>query len=123
MARTFRMAWMPVTAGRDHLGPFLKMNTLAELIWNGLDAEAYKIDVEVETITIGADELRLYRPRSENLLTSPTSPRILATLDEPMPQSERSPVPVASRSSVSCLSAAVILRSSAATSVINSAAS
>lgn len=55
------MAWMPVRAGRDHLEQYAKMSVLdavAELVWNGLDAEADEVDVEIQTGTMGLDSLR-----------------------------------------------------------------
>jgi hypothetical protein len=53
--------WMPVRAGRDYLGQYTRagaLDAVAELIWNGLDAEADMVNVDVETATMGIDELR-----------------------------------------------------------------
>ena len=46
------MAWVPIQAGQDHLRQYTKkgaIEALAELIWNGLDAEAPTVDVDIET--------------------------------------------------------------------------
>jgi hypothetical protein len=51
------MTWLPIQAGQDHLMQYAKRNpvaALAELIWNGLDAEADIIDVYVEAGSLGA---------------------------------------------------------------------
>jgi hypothetical protein len=45
------MAWVPIQAGQDHLQQYAKkspIEALAELIWNGLDAEATTVDVDIE---------------------------------------------------------------------------
>ena len=46
------MAWVPIQAGQDHLRQYTKkgaIEALAELIWNGLDAEAPTVDVDIES--------------------------------------------------------------------------
>jgi hypothetical protein len=45
------MAWVPIQAGQDHLLQYTKkspIEALGELIWNGLDAEATAVDVDIE---------------------------------------------------------------------------
>jgi len=50
------MAWVPIHAGKDHLQQFTRrspIDALSELIWNGLDAEADEVDVDIEVESIG----------------------------------------------------------------------
>jgi Histidine kinase-, DNA gyrase B-, and HSP90-like ATPase len=57
------MAWMPIMAGRDHLAQYAKqgaVDALAELIWNGLDAEADEVDVEIESASLVAADRAMY---------------------------------------------------------------
>lgn len=45
------MAWVPIHAGQDHLQQFARrpaIDALTELIWNGLDAEADVVDVDID---------------------------------------------------------------------------
>jgi hypothetical protein len=52
------MMWLPIQAGRDHLMQFARRDSvaaLAELIWNGLDAEADRVDVDIEAASLGGD--------------------------------------------------------------------
>lgn len=45
------MAWVPIHAGQDHLQQFSRrpaIDALTELIWNGLDAEADVVDVDID---------------------------------------------------------------------------
>jgi hypothetical protein len=54
------MAWLPIQAGQDHLTQYARRDpvaAVAELIWNGLDAEADRIDVDIETGSLSADSL------------------------------------------------------------------
>lgn len=63
MEHTLRMAWMTVRAGRDHLQQYSKqgaIDALAELIWNGLDAEADEVDVEIEVSSLGDTDRDMY---------------------------------------------------------------
>ena len=46
------MPWKPIKAGKDHLAQYARHNpvdALTELIWNGLDAEADAVDVDIES--------------------------------------------------------------------------
>lgn len=57
------VTWVEVRAGRDYLEPHTKRNVVdavTELVWNGLDAEADLVDVDVHTGVMGsgADEMR-----------------------------------------------------------------
>ncbi|WP_033440856.1 ATP-binding protein [Saccharothrix sp. NRRL B-16314] len=57
------MAWKPVHTGRDFLArqTYTKagaVEAINELVWNGLDAEANEIDIDVETATAGPREMR-----------------------------------------------------------------
>ena len=57
------MMWKPVKAGRDHLAQYARqkaVNALAELIWNGLDAEADQVDVEIESSSMVAGDRAMY---------------------------------------------------------------
>ncbi len=50
------MTWVPIQAGQDHLEQFARkspIDALAELIWNGLDAEALTVDVDIEVASLG----------------------------------------------------------------------
>jgi Histidine kinase-, DNA gyrase B-, and HSP90-like ATPase len=52
LSNTGFVAWVPIQAGQDHLRQYTKKGTieaLAELIWNGLDAEAATVDVDIES--------------------------------------------------------------------------
>jgi hypothetical protein len=52
------MAWKPVQAGGDHLGQYARkhpVDALAELVWNGLDAEATTVDVTIDVESLAAD--------------------------------------------------------------------
>ena len=56
------MAWVPIHAGQDHLQQFghrSVIDSLAELIWNGLDAEADMVSVEtdVQSMIDGSREM------------------------------------------------------------------
>jgi hypothetical protein len=45
------VAWVPIRAGQDHLQQYARQSAIdavAELIWNGLDAEADTVDVDAE---------------------------------------------------------------------------
>jgi len=49
------MTWVPIHAGQDHLQQYAKkspVEALAELIWNGLDAEADRVDVDIVTASL-----------------------------------------------------------------------
>jgi hypothetical protein len=49
------MAWVPIHAGKDHLQQFARrsaIDAIAELIWNGLDAGADLVDVDIEMTSI-----------------------------------------------------------------------
>jgi hypothetical protein len=62
LRNTESMAWMPVQAGQDHLQQYTKkqpVEALAELIWNGLDAEATTVDVNIETESMLTDTREL----------------------------------------------------------------
>jgi Histidine kinase-, DNA gyrase B-, and HSP90-like ATPase len=51
LGNTGSMAWVSIQAGQDHLEQYTKkspIEALAELIWNGLDAEATTVDVDIE---------------------------------------------------------------------------
>lgn len=51
------MTWLPIQAGQDHLMQYAKRHpvaAVAELIWNGLDAEADTVDVDIQTESLGA---------------------------------------------------------------------
>ena len=53
--QTARVGWVQIQAGQDILHAMSKGNevsALAELVWNGLDAEADSIDVEFETASL-----------------------------------------------------------------------
>lgn len=53
--QTERMTWVPIHAGQDHLQQFTRrsaIDALAELIWNGLDAEADTVDVGIEISSV-----------------------------------------------------------------------
>lgn len=53
---------MSVRAGRDYLQQYSRqsaIDALAEMIWNGLDAEADAVDVQIETASMGAPESSL----------------------------------------------------------------
>jgi hypothetical protein len=57
------MGWVPIQAGQDHLQQYTRrspIDALAELVWNGLDAEAdlVDVDIQVESVDDGARELR-----------------------------------------------------------------
>jgi len=59
---TQAMSWVPVHAGQDHLLQFSRrsaIDALAEMIWNGLDAEADLVDVGIETSSLGSGEREL----------------------------------------------------------------
>jgi hypothetical protein len=63
LRQTLAMAWVPVHAGQDHLLQFSRrpaIEALAELIWNGLDAEAELVDVDIETASLGPDSELLH---------------------------------------------------------------
>jgi hypothetical protein len=50
------MTWIPIQAGSDHLQQYARksaLDALAELIWNGLDAEALTVDVQIEFASLG----------------------------------------------------------------------
>lgn len=56
------MSWVQVHAGQDHLLQFARrsaIDALAEMIWNGLDAEADLVDVVIETSSLGSGEKEL----------------------------------------------------------------
>jgi hypothetical protein len=60
---TLRMVWMPILAGRDHLAQYAKqsaVDALVELIWNGLDAEADEVDVDIESSSLGTTDRDMY---------------------------------------------------------------
>ena len=60
--QTLAVTWLPVHAGQDHLLQFSRrppIDALAELIWNGLDAEADLVDVEIETSSLGPGDSEL----------------------------------------------------------------
>ncbi|GAA1292325.1 ATP-binding protein [Saccharothrix xinjiangensis] len=57
------MVWKQVHTGRDFLGrqTYTKasaVDAISELVWNGLDAEADQVDIDIETTTAGPRELR-----------------------------------------------------------------
>lgn len=57
------MAWTAIKAGRDYLDQFTKrspIDALAELIWNGLDAEADTVVVDIKSSSMGATERDMY---------------------------------------------------------------
>jgi hypothetical protein len=63
------MTWVPIQVGCDHLEQFAKKNpidALAELIWNGLDAEALTVDVDVQIASLGDG------PRDQSYVTKVT---------------------------------------------------
>lgn len=50
------VTWMAIRAGRDHLQQYGRqgaIDALAELIWNGLDAEADEVNVGIESSSLG----------------------------------------------------------------------
>ncbi len=60
--QTEPMAWVPIHAGQDHLQQYTRrsaVDALVELVWNGLDAEADTVDVDIETSSVvgGAQEM------------------------------------------------------------------
>src|SRR5664279_2186902 len=62
MQQTGPMAWLPIRAGQDHLQQFSRrsvIDSLAEMIWNGLDAEADLVEVVIETTVPEADGAEL----------------------------------------------------------------
>jgi Histidine kinase-, DNA gyrase B-, and HSP90-like ATPase len=57
------MVWMPILAGRDHLAMYARqgaVDALVELIWNGLDAEADEVAVDIESSSIGSGDRAMY---------------------------------------------------------------
>jgi Histidine kinase-, DNA gyrase B-, and HSP90-like ATPase len=60
---TLHMVWMPILAGRDHLALYAKqgaVDALVELIWNGLDAEADEVAVDIESSSMGSGDRDMY---------------------------------------------------------------
>ena len=60
---TLRMVSMPILAGRDHLAQYAKqsaVDALVELIWNGLNAEADEVDVDIESSSLGTTDRDMY---------------------------------------------------------------
>jgi Histidine kinase-, DNA gyrase B-, and HSP90-like ATPase len=56
------MTWLAVHAGKDHVAQFANrsaVEALAEMIWNGLDAEADVVEVKFETARLGGDDRQL----------------------------------------------------------------
>jgi hypothetical protein len=59
MGQTRAVSWIAVHAGQDHLLQFSRrspVDALAEMIWNGLDAEADLVDVAIERSAIGGTD-------------------------------------------------------------------
>lgn len=57
------MSWVQIHAGQDHLAQFGRrkpIDAVAELIWNGLDAEADTVDVALETSSLGGSDRDLF---------------------------------------------------------------
>jgi hypothetical protein len=60
LRHTPAVAWLPIRAGQDHLSQFSRkpaIDALAEMIWNGLDAEADRVEVTLETTSLLGDDL------------------------------------------------------------------
>jgi hypothetical protein len=60
---TLDMAWMQVRAGRDYLQQYSRqgpIDALVELIWNGLDAEADEVDIDIESSSFGTTDRAMY---------------------------------------------------------------
>jgi len=57
------MVWMPILAGRDHLALYAKqgaVDALVELIWNGLDAEADEVAIDIESSSMGPGDRAMF---------------------------------------------------------------
>lgn len=56
--------WLAVSAGEDHLLRYARrpaVDALTELIWNGLDADADRVDVTVQLESLGGDDPRMFQ--------------------------------------------------------------
>lgn len=61
--KTGGVSWVQIHAGQDHLAQFGRrkpIDAVAELIWNGLDAEADTVDVALETSSLGGSDRDLF---------------------------------------------------------------